>query len=203
MDFRDVGWDRLILDGFDSRGVGNSSFVSTEVSKNISTGNSDECLLSTEHGSVTLNSLDDLMNCLKVLPNKSTNSGVLWNGLVDSVRELVLRLRTFDWNIVGEGLSPVRDLWVKDMGNVSLENSQRVSPTHGKYCEMEGAERSVIGSHVSGVLVELTLVKGNIEVESSVDKSSGEVFGNNVSIWRHSSVADCNSIQRLQRVYET
>jgi len=92
--------------------------------------------------------LDDSVNCFKVLPDESTNSGVLWNGLIGSVGEFISRLWTFDWNIVGEGLSPVRDLQAKNVGNVSLENSRRVSPTHGKYCEMEGAERSVEGSHV-------------------------------------------------------
>jgi len=50
--------------------------------------------------------------------------------------------------------------------------------------------------------MELVLVEKNIEVKGSVDRSSGKVFCDNISIWRHSSVADCNSVQRLQRVYK-
>ena len=43
--------------------------------------------------------------------------------------------------------------------------------------------------------MELMLVEGNIEVEGSVDRSPSEVFGDNVCIWRHSGVADCDCIE--------
>lgn len=89
------------------------------------------------------------------------------------------------------------DLWSENVCDVALENGWRVSPAHGEYCKTEGAEGGVKGSHIAGVLVELTLVKGDVEIEGSVDRSSGEVFGDNVGVWRHSGVANCDCIERL------
>ena len=87
------------------------------------------------------------------------------------------------------------DLWLEDVCNVTLENSWRVSLAHGEHCESEGAKRGIESSHISGVLMELTLVEGDIEVKGSVDRSPGEVFSDNIYIWRHSGIVNCNCIE--------
>ena len=88
-DFRNVGRNWPVLNGSDSRRVGDSSFVGAEMSEDVSARDSDKRFLSAEGSSVALDSLDDTMNCFEVLPNESADPGVLWDSLIRSISELI------------------------------------------------------------------------------------------------------------------
>ena len=51
--------------------------------------------------------------------------------------------------------------------------------------------------------MKLPLVERDVEVESGVDRSCGEIFSNNIGVRRHSGVADSNCVQGLQGMNET
>ena len=80
------------------------------MSKDLRFRDPQESLLSTEGDTIGLGSLDDMMNGLKVFPDKLMNPRVFWDSLVRSVGKLIASSWSFDRNIVGKGLSPVRDL---------------------------------------------------------------------------------------------
>jgi hypothetical protein len=102
--------DGPILDSLHTRRICNSAFVSTNMSKDISTRDTDKSLLPAERSSIGLHSLDNPMDSLEMLPDESPNTRIVGNGLVGTVGKLVARLRTFDRDIISKGLSPVRNL---------------------------------------------------------------------------------------------
>ena len=94
------------------------------MSKDISARNTNKGLLPTEHSSIQLDTLDNPMYSLEMFPDESTNTGITGKRLVGSIRKLIARLWTFNWNIISKGLSPVRNLGTQDMSDVTLENRQ-------------------------------------------------------------------------------
>ena len=50
--------------------------------------------------------------------------------------------------------------------------------------------------------MELTLVKGDVEIKGGIDGSSSEIFGNDIGIGREGSVFDRDSVERFQGVDE-
>ena len=81
-DFRDSRGDRPVLNDFDSVVIGNSSFARTDVTEDLCLRNTDERLLSAERSAIGLNSLDDSMDTLEMLPDKTSNPWVLGNHLI-------------------------------------------------------------------------------------------------------------------------
>ena len=94
------------------------------MSKDISARNTNKGLLPTEHSSIQLDTLDNPMYSLEMFPDESMNTGITGKHLVGSIRKLIARLWTFNWNIISKGLSPVRNLGTQDMSDVTLENRQ-------------------------------------------------------------------------------
>jgi hypothetical protein len=144
--------------------VGYASFIGTEVSQNVGLRNSDESFLPTKRSSVRFNSLYNSVYGFQMFPYESTNSDIIGNRLKGTIRQLITSLRTFDRDIVGERLRKMRDLWSKNMGDIALENSWRVGPSHREDCQTKGAQGSIESRHISRLLMELTLVERDIEV---------------------------------------
>ena len=91
----------------------------------------------------------------------------------------------------------MRDLGSKDVGDIALEHSGGVRPSHGEYGEAERAERGVERGHVARRWVKLALVEGNVEVKGGIDGSSSEIFSDDVGVGRHRGVLDSDCVQRL------
>ena len=83
------------------------------------------------------------------------------------------------------------------VGDVALEHSGGVRPSHGEYGEVECAERGVEHGHVARCWVKLALVEGDIEVEGGIDRSPSEIFSDDVGVGGHRSVLDGDCVQRL------
>ena len=159
LNLRDGRGDRPVLNDFHSRGIWNLSFGRTDVSENLSLFDTSESLLAAKRCAIGLNSLDDTMDGLEVLPNEVTDARVLWNCLEASVSGLISRLRTFDRNVVSERLSPIGNLRWQDVSDVSLKDSGRVGPAHWQNRESKRTERSIERSHVSRIRMQLSLVE--------------------------------------------
>jgi hypothetical protein len=118
--FRDSRRHRPVLNRLNSGGVGDSSFIGTDMSEDLGSRNSKKGFLPTEGSTISFDSLNESMNSLEMFPDESTNSGVLGDSLIRAIGEFVSSRRTFDGDIVGEGLSPVRNLGTKDMRDIAL-----------------------------------------------------------------------------------
>ena len=94
--------------------------------KNICLKYSNKGFLPTKCCSIRLDTLDDLMNVLKVLPDKVTNARVLGDSLVETIREDVASVRSLDGDIISEGLGQVRDFRSKNVGDIALEYGVRI-----------------------------------------------------------------------------
>ena len=91
----------------------------------------------------------------------------------------------------------MQDLGSKDVGDIALEHSGGVHPSHGEYGEAECTERGVEHGHVMRCWMKLALVKGNVEVEGGIDRSSSEIFSDDVGVGRHRGVLDSDCVQWL------
>ena len=83
--------------------------------------------------------LDDVVEVLKVLPDKAADPTVLWDCREGAISGLVSRCGTSDGDIVDVGDRVLGNLWLKDVRHVVMEDGDRVSPTHREFGEMEGA----------------------------------------------------------------
>jgi hypothetical protein len=142
------------------------------------------------------------MNSLEMFPDESTNARVIRDRLIRSIRMLVSSRRAFNRDVVGEGLSPMRNLWTKNVGDVALKNSRRVCPTHRQNCESKRAKRSIESRQISRVRMELSLIEGDVEIQGRINRSTSEVLSDDIGVRRHSSVLNCHCIQRLEGMDE-
>ena len=138
------------------------TFISTDVSKNLSFWNANERLLATEGDTIRLGLVNNPMNCLKVLPDKLSDSRILRHHFVRTIRKFVLSSGTLDRNIIHKGLGPMRDLRMEDMSDITLKNGRGVRPTHRKYSQAESTKWSVEGCQVMRVRIKLMLVEGDV-----------------------------------------
>ena len=74
--------------------------------------------------------LDDVVEVLKVLPDKAVDTTVLWDCLESAISGLVSRCGTLDGDIVDVGDRVLGNLWLKDVHHIVVEDGDHVSPTH-------------------------------------------------------------------------
>jgi len=109
--------------------VQNAAFVVALVAKDSDFGDGDGELLGRYGGSSAKEMVDDAMDVVEVLPDEVTNLRVSWNGLIPSVLSFIVGRGAFDVGVVHKGQGGVRDLWLKDEDNITVEDRHGASPS--------------------------------------------------------------------------
>src|SRR5258708_13708837 len=125
------GREWSVSDSLDPSGIGDTTFVGANVTEDVRARYSDEGFLPAKGSSVGLNTLDDTVDSFEVLPDEAADTGVLGDGLIGPIGQLVARPGTFDMDVVGEGLRPGRNFGSEDVGNVTLQNGGGDRSGHG------------------------------------------------------------------------
>jgi len=108
--FGDVRRRKPIFNCLDTYGINDSALVGTDMSENVRHRDTDKHFGSAKRCSVGLDSLNNSVNGLEMLPDESANTRVARDSLEGTVGELVSCRRSFDRNIVDEGLGAMGNL---------------------------------------------------------------------------------------------
>ena len=76
------------------------TFISASVTKNNNFGNTEKELWTQKGSAAILHTLDDSIEIFEMFPNKSTDAWVLWNRVKCPVWSNVVRLGSFDQNVI-------------------------------------------------------------------------------------------------------
>ena len=116
-----------------------------------------------------------------MLPDEAANATVLQNCFEGAVGGLVSRCRTSDGDVVDIGDRVLRNLRLKDVRHVVMEDGDHVSPTHQEFGEMEGAIWGLESGVVTGCFCESAFIVSDVQVEHSATgttcKLLGDLFG--------------------------
>ena len=112
-----------------------------------------------------------------MLPDEAANAAVLRNCFEGAVGGLVSRCGTSDGDIVNVGDRVLRNLRLKDVHHVVVEDGDHVSPTHREFGETEGAVRGLESGVVTGCFGESAFIVSNVQVEHSAAGTTCELLG--------------------------
>ena len=112
-----------------------------------------------------------------MLPNTPANPTVLQDCLEGVIGGLVSRCGTMNGDIVDVGDRVLRNLQLKDVCHVVVEDGDSISPTHQELGEMEGAVWCLESGVVARCFGESTFVISDIQVEHSSTGATCELLG--------------------------
>ena len=92
--------------------------------------------------------LHEARKVLEVFPDEELNAWVIRDGLVRSIRELVMCEWSLNSSIVEEGDGDVRDLRLEGERDIGVECGDSVRPTHGNVSETIRAKGGKEGGEV-------------------------------------------------------
>ena len=147
-----------------------------------------------------LHSLDDAVEVLKMLPDEATNATVLQNCFKGAVGGLVSCCGTTNGDVVDVGDCVLRNLWLKDVRHVVVEDGDSVSPTHREFGETEGTVWHLESGVVTGCFSDSTLIVSNIQVEHSSAGMTCELLGDLFGEGSDAGVLDCDGVERFETV---
>jgi hypothetical protein len=81
MDFEHVCGNWPVDYGLNSQAISNSFLVGTDMAKDVSSRDSNECLLATKGHTIRLHSLDNVVDSLEMPPDKMSDTRIFWNHL--------------------------------------------------------------------------------------------------------------------------
>ena len=139
--------------------------------------------------------LDDVVEVLKVLPDEVVDPAVLWDCLEGAVNGLVSRCGTTNGDVVDVGDHVLRNLQLKDVCHVVMEDGDSVSPTHWQFGEMEGAVWRLESGVVVGCFGESMFVISNIQVEHSSAGTICKLLGDLFSEGSDTGMLDGDSVE--------
>ena len=121
--------------------------------------------------------LDNAVEVLKMLPDEAMNAAVLWDGLEHAIRGLVHRCGTTNGDIVDVGDHVLRNLRLKDVCHVVVEDGDSISPTHWEFGEMEGTIWCLESGVVTRCFGKSVFVISDIQVEHPSAGMTCELLG--------------------------
>ena len=157
-------------------------------------------LLTRECPPTILHSLDDVVEVLKMLPDKVANATVLWNCFEGAVRGLVSCCGTSDGDIIDVGDHVLGNLQLKDVCHIVVEDGDHVSPTHWEFGETEGAIWCLESCVAVGCFGESAFVVSNIQVKHSSAGTTCELLGNLFGEGSDAGMLDCDCIEWFETV---
>ena len=102
-----------------------------------------------------------------MLPDEVADTAVLQDCLEGAVSGLVSRCGTTNGDIIDVGDHVLRNLWLKDVHHIVVEDGDSVSPTHREFGETEGAVWCLESGVVVRCFGESTFIVSNIQVKHS------------------------------------
>ena len=112
-----------------------------------------------------------------MLPDEAADPTVLQDCLKGAVGSLVSGCRTTNGDVVNVGDRVLRNLRLKDVHHVVMEDGDSISPTHREFGETESAVWCLESGVVVGCFSESTFVISNIQVEHSSTGMTCELLG--------------------------
>ena len=103
-------------------------------------------------------------------------------------------------DVVDVGDHVLRNLQLKDVRHVVVEDGDSVSPTHWEFGETEGTIWRLESGVVAGCFSESTFVVSNVQVEHSSTGMTCELLGNLFSEGSDAGMLDHDSIERFETV---
>ena len=145
-----------------------------------------ECrLVSQKCSSAILHPLDHPIEALKVFLHKLLYAGVVGVRLEAAVWEFISGRWATNWDIVDKRNGGVWDFWLEDVGNVVMEDWDRICPSHGQSDKSVGAKQCLEGGEVVGRFGESSFIVADIEVQNAAASVSCKLFSDLISIWGH------------------
>ena len=96
-------------------------------------------LFAQEGSSAVFHTLDDVVEVLEMLPDKAVDAAVLQYCLEGAILALIRSCGATDGHVVDVGNGELRNLWLKDMCDIVVENWNSIGPTHGQLHKAEHA----------------------------------------------------------------
>ena len=133
-----------------------------------------------------------------MLPNEPADPTVLRDCLKGAVRGLVSRCGTTNGDVIDVGDCVLRNLRLKDVHHIIVEDGDSVSPTHRKFGEMEGAIWCLESGVVARCFGESTFVVSDIQVEHSSTGTTCELLSDLFGEGSDARVLDRDSIEGFE-----
>ena len=144
--------------------------------------------------------LDDVVEVLKVLPDKAVDPTVLWDCRKGAISGLVSRCGTSDGDIVDVGDRVLRNLWLKDVHHIVMEDGDSISPTHREFGVTEGAVWHLESGVVMGCFGESVFIVSDIQVEHPSTGTTCELLSDLFCERSDAGMLDCDGIEWFETV---
>jgi hypothetical protein len=77
--------------------------------------------------------VDDSVDIIKMLPDKTSNAIILGDGFVSPFWGLIMRSGAMDGSVIKEGFSNIRHLWLEEKGDITMKNCNCIGGTLREY----------------------------------------------------------------------
>ena len=111
-----------------------------------------------------------------MLPDEVADTAVLQDCLEGAVSGLVSRCGTTNGDIIDVGDCVLRNLWLKDVHHIVVEDGDSISPTHQEFGETEGTAWCLESGVVVRCFGESMFVVSDIQVEHSSTGTTCELL---------------------------
>ena len=135
-----------------------------------------------------------------MLPDEATNAAVLWDCFEGAVGGLVSHCGTTNGDIVDVGDRVLRNLWLKDVRHVVMEDGDSVSPTHQEFGEMEGAIWGLESGVIAGCFGESVFIVSDVQVKHSSAGMTCELLGDLFSEVSDTRMLDHDGVEWFEAV---
>ena len=135
-----------------------------------------------------------------MLPDEVADPAVLWDCFEGAIRDLVSRRGTMNGDIVNVGDCVLRNLWLKDVRHIVMEDGDSISPTHWEFGETEGTIWCLESGVVAGCFSESVFIVSNVQVEHSAAGTTCELLGILFSEGSDAGVLDRDGIEWFETV---
>ena len=112
-----------------------------------------------------------------MLPDEATNATVLQDCFEGAIRGLVSHCGTTNGDIVNVGDHVLRNLWLKDVCHIVMEDGDSISPTHWEFGEMEGTVSCLESGVVMECFSESAFIISDVQVKHPTTGTTCELLG--------------------------
>jgi hypothetical protein len=144
--------------------------------------------------------LHNVIETLKVLPDKSTDAWVGGNALLGTVGKYIPPLGSSDRDVVDVRNCGVGDFGLEDMGDVVMEYGDGVGPAHGQGNESECAKRRLECGEVARRLCQAALIITNVQVEHPAARATSKMLAYLIRERSNPRMFNSNAVKRLETV---
>jgi hypothetical protein len=187
-----------VLDVHDLQIVRNVAFIVALVAQNYDFWYCYKQFCSRDSGTGTADVVEDVMEVEQVLPDKLLNARVIWDGLILTTVDFVLRCRSFDAAVVSVWPGDMGDLRFQQEGDILMKDHPSVGLALRKAGKVHSTDGWLNGGEVMGGNVESMVVIAHKQVEHAVTCSACHGFNKLVSQRQDSWISDHDHIEGLK-----